>query len=51
MIIDSHQHAYYHGRNPDGVIAEMDEFGIDVTWLLTWYLPPTEDAPGKFPCL
>ena len=47
MIIDSHQHAYYHGVSPAGVIAEMDEFGIDVTWLLTWYLPPAEDAPGS----
>ena len=47
MIIDSHQHAYYHGLNPAGVIAKMDEFGIDVTWLLTWYLPPAEDAPGS----
>ena len=47
MIIDSHQHAFYHGLNPAGVIAEMDKFGIDVTWLLTWYHPPAEDAPGS----
>ena len=47
MIIDSHQHAYYHGLNPASVIAEMDNFGIDVTWLLTWYLPAAEDAPGS----
>ena len=47
MIIDSHQHAYYHGLNPAGVIAEMDQFGIDVTWLLTWYHPPAEHAPGS----
>ena len=47
MIIDSHQHAYYHGFNPAGVIAEMDQFGIDVTWLLTWYHPPAEHAPGS----
>jgi predicted TIM-barrel fold metal-dependent hydrolase len=47
MIIDSHQHVYYHGVNPSGVIAEMDAFGIDVTWLLTWYLPPSQDAPGS----
>ncbi|MCZ6681533.1 MAG: amidohydrolase family protein [Candidatus Poribacteria bacterium] len=47
MIIDSHQHVYYHGVNPDGVIAEMDAFGIDVTWLLTWYLPPAEDVPSS----
>jgi len=46
MIIDSHQHVYYHGAHPPKVIAEMDEFGIAVTWLLTWYLPPNEDVPG-----
>ena len=39
MIIDAHQHVYYHNLTPKGVIAEMDTFGIDVTWLLTWYLP------------
>ena len=48
MIIDSHQHAYYHGLNPNGVIAEMDRFGIDITWLLTWYHPPAEHAPGSY---
>jgi predicted TIM-barrel fold metal-dependent hydrolase len=46
MIIDSHQHVYYNGLDPDGVIAEMDKFGIDVTWLLTWYIPPAENLPG-----
>ena len=46
MIIDSHQHVYYHSADPPKVIAEMDEFGITVTWLLTWYLPPNEDVPG-----
>ena len=45
MIIDSHNHPYYHGLNADGVIAEMDTFGIDVCWLLTWYLPPSEHVP------
>ena len=49
MIIDSHQHAYYHGLNPAGVIAEMDEFGIEVTWLLTWYLPPAGGCAGELP--
>ena len=44
MIIDAHQHVYYHNLTPKGVIAEMDTFGIDVTWLLTWYLPPSEDV-------
>jgi predicted TIM-barrel fold metal-dependent hydrolase len=45
MIIDSHNHPHYHGLDASGVIAEMDEFGIDVCWLLTWYLPPAEHVP------
>ena len=44
MIIDAHQHVYYHNLTPQDVIAEMDTFGIDVTWLLTWYIPPSEDV-------
>ena len=47
MIIDAHQHVYYHGLNAEGVIAEMDAFGIDLTWLLTWYLPPGENVPSS----
>lgn len=54
MLIDSHQHVYYNGLDDAGVIAEMDAFGIVLTWLLTWYLPPGEDVPathGAFnPC-
>lgn len=42
MIIDAHNHIYYHGLNAEGVLEEMDAFGFDVTWLLTWYLPPGE---------
>lgn len=42
MIIDAHQHVYYQGLNPKGLVDEMDSFGIDFAWLLTWYLPPGE---------
>ena len=42
MIIDSHNHSFYHGLDAAGVIGEMDRFGIDVCWLLTWYLPASE---------
>ena len=45
MIIDSHNHTYYHGLDADGVISEMDAFGIDICWLLTWYLPPSQHVP------
>lgn len=46
MVIDSHMHVNYHGYDADALVAEMDEYGIDVAWLLTWYLPPSEDVPG-----
>ncbi len=45
MIIDTHQHAFWHGKDDNALIANMDEQGIDVAWLLTWEIPPTEDAP------
>jgi hypothetical protein len=45
MIIDAHNHSHYNGFGPEGLLAEMTAFGIDRTWLLTWYLPPGEHAP------
>lgn len=47
MIIDSHNHSHYNGVGPDGLVAEMAAFGIDRTWLLTWYLPPSEHLPAS----
>ena len=46
MIIDTHQHVFWHGRDDAGLVADMDEHGIDVAWLLTWEIPPEEDAAG-----
>jgi len=48
MIIDAHNHIYYHGLNAEGVLGEMDQFGYDVTWLLTWYLPPSEHIKNNY---
>ena len=45
MIIDSHQHVFWHGRDDAGLVADMDEHGIDQAWLLSWKIPPSEDAP------
>ena len=45
MMIDSHNHTGYSGKDAAAVIDEMDQFGIDLCWLLTWNLPPSEDAP------
>ena len=46
-IIDSHNHVYYHQLDPAGVVGELDEFGIERCWVLTWNLPPAEDVPGS----
>ena len=46
MIIDSHQHVFWHGRDDKGLIADLDEHGIDKAWLLTWEPPVTQDSPG-----
>jgi len=42
-IIDTHQHCYWLGRNDKDLIADMDEHGIEKTWLLTWDIAPEDD--------
>lgn len=36
MIVDAHAHPWWYGYDPDKLVANMDEHGIDVAWLLTW---------------
>jgi predicted TIM-barrel fold metal-dependent hydrolase len=43
MLIDSHQHVFWHWRNDADLIADMDVHGIDVAWLLTWEITPAEE--------
>lgn len=45
MIIDAHNHADWHGRNLEAFLANMDEFGIDKTWILSWECPEDEYSP------
>ncbi|MDY7010780.1 MAG: amidohydrolase family protein [Planctomycetota bacterium] len=45
-IIDSHQHVFWHGRDDAGLVADLDEHGIDKALLLTWCIHPTEGDPG-----
>ncbi len=40
MIIDAHNHADWHGHDLQRFLQNMDENGIDRTWLLTWECPP-----------
>lgn len=48
LLVDSHNHSHYNHVGPEGLVAEMEAFGIDCTWLLTWYHPPGEHAPTSF---
>jgi predicted TIM-barrel fold metal-dependent hydrolase len=43
MLIDSHQHVFWHYRNDADLIADMDAQGIDLAWLLTWEITPAEE--------
>lgn len=45
MIIDAHQHVYWHGKDDSGLIEDMDKHGISKAWLLTWEIPSLEDNP------
>ena len=42
MLIDAHNHANWHGHSAAKLVANMDEHGIDVAWLLTWEAPAAE---------
>jgi predicted TIM-barrel fold metal-dependent hydrolase len=48
VIVDAHNHSHYNGVGPEGLLAEMEAYGIGRTWLLTWYHPPGEHAPGSY---
>lgn len=43
MIIDTHQHVFWHGKDDAGLIADMDDHEISLAWLLSWEIPPSED--------
>ena len=46
MLIDSHQHVFWHYRNDADLVTDMDAHGIDLAWLLTWEITPEEDDPN-----
>ena len=41
-IIDAHNHPDWHGMNLQKFLANMDECGIEKTWLLSWECPKEE---------
>ncbi len=47
-IIDAHNHPDWYGHTADKFVAEMDEYNIDQTWLLTWECPPIELDPSQY---
>ena len=48
MIIDSHQHVFWHQRDDAFLVADMDKQGIDVAWLLSWHILPSESFTGNY---
>lgn len=41
-IIDVHNHPNWHGHTTDRLVRNMDEHGIEKTWLLSWEIPDDE---------
>lgn len=48
MIIDAHNHPDWHGHDLAAYLANMDRYGIDKTWLLSWEAPADEYDPGYY---
>jgi len=46
MKIDAHNHPDWHGHDLDKFVANMDQYGIDKTWLYTWECPVDEYDPA-----
>ncbi|WP_135553496.1 amidohydrolase family protein [Paenibacillus cymbidii] len=46
MIIDAHNHPDWYGHHAAKFLANMDELGIDRTWLLSWEAPADEYDPA-----
>ncbi|OPZ93374.1 MAG: Amidohydrolase [candidate division TA06 bacterium ADurb.Bin417] len=47
-VIDAHNHPDWHGHNLERFLANMDSFGIDQTWLLSWECPADEYSNGSY---
>lgn len=46
MIIDAHNHPDWHKHNLEKFLANMEQYNIDITWLLSWEAPLDEYDPG-----
>jgi predicted TIM-barrel fold metal-dependent hydrolase len=47
LIIDAHNHPDWHGHNLDRFLKNMSQYGIDITWLLSWETPVDEYDPWQ----
>ncbi|NLD87916.1 MAG: amidohydrolase family protein [Clostridiales bacterium] len=50
MIIDAHNHPDWHKHDLNKFVANIDKYGIDKTWLLSWECPETEFNPNSNYC-
>ena len=46
MIIDAHNHPDWHKHNLAKFLQNMDQYHVDMTWLLSWECPVDEYAPS-----
>jgi len=46
MIIDAHNHPDWHKHDLKRFIENMDQYGIDKTWILSWEAPADEYDPN-----
>jgi len=47
-IIDCHNHPNWHGYTVDKLVENMDELGIEKTWMLSWETCETEYDAGYY---
>ena len=45
-IIDIHTHSGFHGYTADKILRNMDEYGIDISCLLSWEAPLSDYDPA-----
>lgn len=50
VIIDAHNHPDWHGHNLERFLANMAQYRIDRTWILTWECPTDEYDPLTIDC-
>ena len=51
MIIDAHNHPDWHKHDLRRFLANMKQFNIDKTWLLSWETPKDECDPSYYNCI